>query len=300
MNMKKILLFIMLFSIIAFSGCLEENNEISKEDFEINAEWNNNDFVPHFHTDSDSNPLIDSNSIHDEFVLNVESNREGYVYFKVYDKSKDLELTKLHDDSTNEYNQQITRTHNIYKSRDHGDTVENFSTQSLNLFTISLNSFEEQKEIDVYFSLNDNFDIKDEGVVKLSTILPKRNVDFEVNPSTIKFTFSKSLPATLDSKQITITNTGDIMLSVGVYLPYSTFYEPRYRGEGYGVLLKPGESKQYKLISTIFDTPIDTYQTDLTIGALFNDSEEYMYFQNKDLTDAHYVKTISLETTVTA
>lgn len=301
--MKIIILCIALFSIIAFSGCLEENNvmnkdDLSEEDFEINAEWNN-DFVPHFHTNSDINPLVDSNSIHDEFVLTVKSDYEGLLYYKVYDKLKGSELNLFYDNQVYDLDSQIVM--NIYKE------------DRNNIYTINLDSFEKQKEIEVYFSLDENFNMKDEGVVKLSTFLPQRKVDFEVNPSTIKFTISKSISSWVNSRQITIKNTGDIILNIGVYPPpYYTNdelypeYKPQYnRGNiRFGGVLKPSESKQYEIISTInyngkFDTPINTYQTDLLIGTLFNDDGRYIFQENnKNLSDANYVKTFTLETTV--
>lgn len=279
--MKKLLLCIMLFSIIAFSGCLEE--KISEEDFEISVEWN--DVIP-------PNFNIDSNTINDEFKLNIKTDRDR-VYYKVYDKSKNVELN-VRDSGP------ISSIKSTYKGMDGLNSP----------YDISLNSFEEQKQIDVYFLLDEkwdidgDFDINDEGVVKLSAILPKRKMDFEVTPSIIKYTISKSMDEaeSIHSRQITIKNTGDVVLYIITYSPpYDTNddfypkYKPRYRGF-YANKLKPGETVQCEIVSRIghmaeYNTPINVYQTDLYIGALFN---EYP----TDLTDAHYVKTFTLETTV--
>lgn len=150
--MKKIVLCIMLFSIIAFSGCLEENNGISEEDFEINAEWNS-DFVPYYDTDL--------NSIHREFILKIKNYHEKFVYYKVYDKSINSELI-------------IFYHYDYQKDKDNYETRGIFgNSENPHYIPIILNSIEEKKEIDVYFSLDKNFDIKDEGVVKLSTYLPQ-------------------------------------------------------------------------------------------------------------------------------
>ena len=278
--MKKLLLCIALFSIIAFSGCLEE--KISEDDFEISVEWN--DVIP-------PNFNIDSNTINDEFKLNIKTDRD-LVYYKVYDKSKNVEL--------NVDSAPISSIRSTYKGMDDLNTP----------YDISLNSFEEQKQIDVYFLLDENwdidgdFDINDDGVVKLSAILPKRKMDFEVTPSIIKYTISKSMDeiGSIHSRQITIKNTGDVVLYIITYSPpYDTNddfypkYKPYYRGHWLN-LLKPGETVQCEIESRIdhmpgYNTPINVYQTDLYIGALF---KEY----STDLTDAHYVKTFTLETTV--
>lgn len=278
--MKKLLLCIMLFTIIAFSGCLEE--KISEEDFEISVEWN--DVIP-------PNFNIDSNTINDEFKLNIKTDRD-WVYYKVYDKSKNVELN-VRDSGP------ISSIKSTYKGMDGLNSP----------YDISLNSFEEQKQIDVYFLLDEkwdidgDFDINDEGVVKLSAILPKRKMDFEVTPSIIKYTISKSMDEIGSiRRQITIKNTGDVVLYIITYSPpYDTNddfypkYKPYYKGH-YLNLLKPGETVQCEIESRIdhmpeYNTPINVYQTDLYIGAFFN---EY----STDLTDAHYVKTFTLETTV--
>lgn len=278
--MKKLLLCIMLFTIIAFSGCLEE--KISEEDFEISVEWN--DVIP-------PNFNIDSNTINDEFKLNIKTDRD-WVYYKVYDKSKNVELN-VRDSGP------ISSIKSTYKGMDGLNSP----------YDISLNSFEEQKQIDVYFLLDEkwdidgDFDINDEGVVKLSAILPKRKMDFEVTPSIIKYTISKSMDEIGSiRRQITIKNTGDVVLYIITYSPpYDTNddfypkYKPYYKGH-YLNLLKPGETVQCEIESRIdhmpeYNTPINVYQTDLYIGALFN---EY----STGLTDAHYVKTFTLETTV--
>ena len=277
--MKKLLLCIALFSIIAFSGCLEE--KISEEDFEISVEWN--DVIP-------PNFNIDSNTINDEFKLNIKTDRD-LVYYKVYDKSKNVEL--------NVDSAPISSIRSTYKGMDDLNTP----------YDISLNSFEEQKQIDVYFLLDENwdidgdFDINDDGVVKLSAILPKRIMDFEVTPSIIKYTISKSMDEMGSiRRQITIKNTGDVVLYISTYSPpYDTNddfypkYKPYYRGHWLN-LLKPGETVQCEIESRIdhmpgYNTPINVYQTDLYIGALFNEN-------SADLIDAHYVKTFTLETTV--
>lgn len=279
--MKIIILCIALFSIIAFSGCLEE--KISEEDFEISVEWN--DVIP-------PNFNIDSNTINDEFKLNIKTNRD-WVYYKVYDKSKNVELNKRDSD-----------TFSPIKSTYVGMDALNSP------YAINLDSFEEQKQIDVYFALDDgqgidgDFNINDEGVIKLSAILPKRKMDFEVTPSIIKYTISKSMDkiGSINSRQITIKNTGDVVLHITTYSPpYDTNddfypkYKPYYRGF-YSNILKPGETVQCEIESRIdhmpgYNTPINVYQTDLYIGALFN---EY----STGLTNAHYVKTFTLETTV--
>ena len=278
--MKIIILCIALFSIIAFSGCLEE--KISEDDFEISVEWN--DVIP-------PNFNIDSNTINDEFKLNIKTDRD-LVYYKVYDKSKNVELN-VRDSGA------ISSIKSTYKGMDGLNSP----------YDISLNSFEEQKQIDVYFLLDENwdidgdFDINDDGVVKLSAILPKRKMDFEVTPSIIKYTISKSMDEMGSiRRQITIKNTGDVVLYISTYSPpYDTNddfypkYKPYYRGHWLN-LLKPGETVQCEIESRIdhmpgYNTPINVYQTDLYIGALF---KEY----STDLTDAHYVKTFTLETTV--
>ena len=290
--MKIIILCIALFSIIAFSGCLEENNvmnkdDLSEEDFEINAEWNN-DYIPHFHTSSNENPLIASDSIHDEFIMNVISYHEKSIYYKIYDKSDNSELNLFYDIGSELI---YTNAH---------ITFTNYEDE--NKFTISLNSFEEQKEIEVYFSLDENFDIRDEGVVKLNTFLPQRKVDFEVNPSIINFAISKSIFPPSDNRKITIKNTGDIVLRIGVYPPYDAFYlpyKPQYvSGEQFGEILKPDESKSYEIISVIdaTETPVGTYQTDLVIGTLFDDN---LAQWNSVSSDTHFQKIFTLETTVT-
>ena len=280
--MKKLLLCIMLFSIIAFSGCLEE--KISEEDFEISVEWND-EIPPNFN--------INSNIINDEFKLNIKTDRD-WVYYKVYDKSKNVELN-VRDSGP------ISSTKLAYIGIDSLNTP----------YDISLNSFEEEKQIDVYFSLDENldvdydFDINDEDVVKLSAVLPKRKMDFEVTPSIIKYTISKSMDGieSIYSRQITIKNTGDVVLYIITYSPpYDTNddfypkYKPYYRGH-HSNLLKPGETVQCKIESNIghmgeYNTPINVYQTDLFIGTFFNEN-------SIDLIDANYVKTFTLETTVT-
>ena len=155
----------------------------------------------------------------------------------------------------------------------------------------AIKDLEEEKQIDVYFSLDENldvdydFDINDEDVVKLSAVLPKRKMDFEVTPSIIKYTISKSMDGieSIYSRQITIKNTGDVVLYIITYSPpYDTNddfypkYKPYYRGH-HSNLLKPGETVQCKIESNIghmgeYNTPINVYQTDLFIGTFFNEN----------------------------
>ncbi|MDO9517489.1 MAG: hypothetical protein Q7J10_05490 [Methanosarcinaceae archaeon] len=292
MNVKKILLLILLFSIIAFSGCLGENGEINKdilssEDFKINTGWNL-EFIAHFHTDPNMNPLIPSDSIHDEFALNVESYHEGLVFYKVYDKLKGFELHQFYDNQVYDLDNQVTMSINKGNKND--------------LYTVNLDSIEDQKEIEVYFSLDENFDITDEGVVNLSTFLPQRKLDFEVDPSTIKFTISKSVFPPSDIRTITIENTGDAILRIGVYPPYDPFdlpYRPQYvRGEGFGEMLSPGEIRSYEIISLIDakETPVGVYQTYLIVGTLFDYNPAKWESVSSD---THFTKRYSLETTVT-
>lgn len=291
MNVKKILLFILLFSIMAFSGCLGENKEmikdnLSPEDFEINAEWNP-EFIAHFHTDPNMNLLIPSDSIHDEFALNVKSYHEGLVYYKVYDKLKGSELNQFYDNMIYDLDNQVVK--NINK----GNTN--------NLYTVNLDSIENQKEIKVYFSLDENFDIEDGGVVNLTTSLPQRKIDFEVDPSTIKFSISKSVFPPSDIRTITIENTGDAILRIGVYPPYDAFdlpYRPQYvSGEGFGEMLGPGESGSYEIISLIdaMETPVGIYQTNLVVGTLFDYNPAKWESVSSD---THLKKLYTLETTV--
>ena len=203
-------------------------------------------------------------------------------------QSKGSELNLFYDNQVYDLDSQSVM--NIYKE------------DRNNIYTINLDSFEKQKEIEVYFSLDENFDMKDEGVVKLSTFLPQRKVDFEVKPSIINFAISKSVFPSSDNRKITIKNTGDIVLRIGVYPPYDAFYlpyKPQYvSGEQFGEILKPDESKSYEIISVIGakETPVGTYQTDLVIGTLFDDD---LAQWNSVSSDTHVQKIFTLETTVT-
>ena len=295
MDVSKKILCVLLFSMIAlalaFSGCLGENGGMNKDvlssdDFKINAGWNL-EFIAHYHTDPNMNPLIPSDSIHDEFALNVESYHDGLVYYKVYDKLKGSELHQFHDN-------------NIYD-------LDNQAVMSINkgninnLYTVNLDSIEDQKEIEVYFSLDENFDITDDGAINLSTFLPQRKIDFEVEPATIKFVISKSNLSSSDTRKIIIKNTGDAVLRIGVYPPYDPFdlpYRPQYvSGEGFGEMLSPGESRYYEIVSLINakETPVGVYQTNLVVGTLFDYNPDQ--WESKS-SDTHFKKRFMLETTV--
>lgn len=296
MDVSKKILCVLLFSMIAlalaFSGCLGESGGMNKDilssdDFKINTGWNL-EFIAHYHTDPNMNSLIPSDSIHDEFALNVESNYDGLVYYKVYDKLKGSELHQFHDNKVYDLDDQAVMSINK------GDVS--------NLYTVNLDSIEDQKEIEVYFSLDEKFDIIDDGVVNLSTFLPQRKIDFEVEPATVKFVISKSNLSSSDTQKITIKNTGDAILRIGVYPPYDSFdlpYRPQYvSGGGFGEMLSPGEIRPYEIMSLIDakNTPVGVYERHFIVGTLFD------YNPNKwesVSSDTHIKKRFMLETTVT-
>lgn len=292
--MKKILLCIMLFSTIAFSGCLGEN--ISQEDINIDVKWDDSSFdVPRF----DDN----SNFIYDKFLLNVVSKYpDKTVYYRVYDNSDSFELTILND-----FKPFI------------GSVKYNAQTDQ-SPYHITLKSLEQIKEIEVYFSLDKNFNKNDENVIRKSVFLPQRKIDIEVIPNPVVFLISKdeTRGQVRSYRHLTIKNSGDVPLELYPF-PHSDngmeahFYEFSGLANGgtistdfyelngfkeddysYPLLLNAGDSENYIIVSVIGgNTPIGTYQSDFTIGASLS-SANYVY----NLEDAHFKKTISLETTV--
>ena len=159
--MKKILLCILLFCIIAFSGCLEE--KINMEDFNINVEWND-DYDAH--VEPGNNHLI-----HDTFSLDISLLNEDIeypIYYRVYKYStsqygQNLELSQF-DDGIYDENVEINT---IW---DKNDKIS---------FNIYLDSIEEEVEIEVIFSTDEwiNDEYIDADDVKMLKILPNREVD---------------------------------------------------------------------------------------------------------------------------
>ena len=289
--MKKILLCIMLFSIIAFSGCLEE--KMDRDDFNINVEWNNDYNSPH--VEPGNNHLI-----HDTFSLDISllnDKIEYPIYYRVYKVPKsqygeNLELSQF-DDGIYEGNVEINT---LWDKNDKPS------------FNIYLDSIEEEPEIEVIFSTDEwiNWIYIDAEDVQMLKILPKRKIDVDIEENPIKFFLSKGT-LMQDFRQILIKNTGDVKLNIGIELPnnfndpYYSSFKPQYMirhgfsqesGTKYNMWLNPGESELFDFsVSIDRDAVSGFHQSNLIIYSLFEESS----LDNKD---AYYKKTFALETTV--
>lgn len=121
-----------------------------------------------------------------------------------------------------------------------------------------------------------------DGVQCVDKIFSYPKISFSVVPSTVQFSVSKSDTSDISNpprQNIQITNTGNVVATVGVYLPsYFSEFEsypknnPQFPSFGFGVsepiyaTLSPGESALYDIsVSTgnvgEFDTPVGTYNT---------------------------------------
>ncbi len=299
--MKKIILYIMLFSIIAFSGCLGDNNEISEEDFKINVEWNNDYNSPHVE-------IGNNHFIHDTFTLDITLLNDDIqypIYYRVYKYSnsqygENIELSQF-DDS-------------IYPS----DVQINMlgRTDVKSSYNIFLDSIEEETKIEIIFSTNEQINVfsteeNNNKDVKIIKTLPNRKINVDIEETPIKFLLLREpLPIFIihDSKQILIKNTGDVRLKIGVGLPNnpnnpdSSSFKPQYYirkgfaqndGTQYNIDLNPGESELFDFWVAINQDVISgVHQSNLIVYSLFEE-------QSSKNENAYYKKTFTLETTVT-